>query len=144
MASLIVLAVAASALKSSSLGAHRLRRVCNDGALSQRIRAGRSGVPKAAGAAVTGAHAEPVRLRNSAVDRFEGRALLLRAEQDLLASQTRSLRVVSGRYAVPFYQSLGFQLAGTEMTQFGPTARLIKTLRPGGAGLAESPLEQSR
>ncbi|KRE11581.1 hypothetical protein ASE66_23900 [Bosea sp. Root483D1] len=73
-----------------------------------------------------------------------GRALLLRAEQDLLASQTRSLRVVSGRYAVPFYQSLGFQLAGTEMTQFGPAARLIKTLRPGGAGLAKSPLEQSR
>jgi GNAT superfamily N-acetyltransferase len=61
-----------------------------------------------------------------------GRALLLRAEQDL-TNQTRTLRVVSGKRAVPFYQALGFQRAGTEMTRFGPAARLVKMLSPAGS-----------
>ncbi|KVK54220.1 hypothetical protein BCY90_16150 [Agrobacterium deltaense] len=72
-----------------------------------------------------------------------GRALLLRAEQEILTKETHSLEVVSGRYAVPFYESLGFQESGVEMTRFGPAVRLVKTLSSARDGIADSRAEQT-
>lgn len=72
-----------------------------------------------------------------------GRALLLYAEQEILTKETRSLGVVSGRHAVPFYQSLGFRESGVVMTRFGPAVRLIKTLNSACDRLADPRAEQT-
>lgn len=60
-----------------------------------------------------------------------GKTLLSHAEQGARREGIAALSVVSGRYAEPFYVALGFRPSGTEMTLFGPAARLIKTLTEG-------------
>ncbi|OCP32352.1 MULTISPECIES: GNAT family N-acetyltransferase [unclassified Ensifer] len=57
-----------------------------------------------------------------------GRLLLIEAMRRAAGAGIKTLGVTSGGYAVSFYQALGFQLSGSEMTDFGPAARLIKEL----------------
>ena len=57
-----------------------------------------------------------------------GEQLVLAGARIVAKAGVLTLHVVSGRYALPFYESLGFELAGLEATRFGPAVRLTKTL----------------
>lgn len=57
-----------------------------------------------------------------------GEQLVSAGAQMAVQAGVVSLDVVSGRYALPFYESLGFERAGLEATRFGPAVRLTKAL----------------
>ena len=57
-----------------------------------------------------------------------GKALVIAAERRAIEDGVASLEVVSGRYAQPFYEALGFKRSGVEATRFGLAVRLTKRL----------------
>ena len=62
-----------------------------------------------------------------------GRDLVAAATRKAAVEGVTSLGVVSGRYARPFYASLGFEQSGLETTRFGPALRMTKALPEGAA-----------
>lgn len=62
-----------------------------------------------------------------------GARLLREAERRVGEAGARTLGVVSGRYAEPFYRAFGFEPDGEEMTRFGPATRLTKSVRSASA-----------
>ena len=59
-----------------------------------------------------------------------GQQLVSAGAQIAVQAGVMRLDVVSGRYALPFYEALGFARAGLEATRFGPAVRLTKPLVP--------------
>ncbi|CAN7686170.1 GNAT family N-acetyltransferase [Rhizobium sp. LjRoot98] len=57
-----------------------------------------------------------------------GRELLAQAEHRAAALGARSVHVVAGERARPFYEASGYRFAGTVATDFAPAAELLKDL----------------